>query len=228
MAKRLIFIVYPLEKKEVEFEWNPGFSIVQKRKNIESLHKNAKKIGINKILEISSKSESQLGIQLSAFNLKIRTSKGRFHLENIFQSSKVFENGGPYNDILYLTSKDAKKDERLKSSGKLRYFKFDGEKWDLIPITAFYDYLYFNALLESNIDFDLLLEYEAFSDIEFNHKKSYNCQAEALSKFMNLYKNHKIPKKYFNEKSISKNNFFKLMNYDKKTKDTLNKTYLLF
>lgn len=40
-----------------------------------------------------------------------------YSVECAFQSSKVFENGGAYTDLLYKTSREAK-DERLKKLWK--------------------------------------------------------------------------------------------------------------
>ena len=51
-----------------------------------------------------------LGVKLSAFNLKLNG----YTLENIFQSSKVFSNGGPYRDLMNVAPKEAKRDGRLQ------------------------------------------------------------------------------------------------------------------
>lgn len=63
-------------------------------------------------------------------------------VEPIFQSSKVFEKGGPYKDLLRKTSLEAKKDKRIKESGDLIYFDYDNRRWNLEPKTMFYDYIY--------------------------------------------------------------------------------------
>ncbi|MFR4053058.1 MAG: DUF6977 family protein, partial [Clostridium perfringens] len=79
MAKRSVYRVSNLNKDyveevEVEFKWYSGFSISQKQKSIRSLHNSYSKLYINdKLLEISSKSENDLGVKLSAFNLMIYT-----------------------------------------------------------------------------------------------------------------------------------------------------------
>ena len=56
----------------------------------------------------------------------------------------------------------------------------------LIPKTAFYNWLYINALLENPELAQKVLEYDAFTDIEFNPGKSLNCQAEAAALFVAL------------------------------------------
>jgi hypothetical protein len=175
----------------VDFKWFPGMSVSQKQKSIRSLHESAKiSHGFCSVLEISTKSEIDLGIKLSAFNLMITTRRYNqiFSVESAFQSSKVFEKGGPYIDLLKATSREAKKDMRLRNSGKLTGFRFCGTDWPLEPKTIFYDWLYINAL---NKNEDLLAEianYSAFTDIEFNPDKSINCQAYSAALYVSLQK----------------------------------------
>jgi len=173
----------------IDFVWSAGMAVSQKQKSILSLQTRAIE---NKLcllpLEVSSKSENPLGVSLSAFNLKGSTKKKNqvFTVETLFQSSKVFENGGPYRDLLKASSRDAKKDIRLKDSGRLIEFNFFGEKWPLEPKTAFYDWIYINTLAMNTILADQLCQYDAFTDIEFNPKKSINCQAYSVALFKAL------------------------------------------
>ncbi len=90
---------------------------------------------------------------MSAFNLeKYVPSLGkRIPLECVFQAGKVFENGGPYSDLLNVSSRDAKRDERLRMSGRIISFEFEGNRFPTKPKTLFYDWLYINARIE-NID----------------------------------------------------------------------------
>ena len=152
-------------------------AITQKQKNIKNLHQSIEKSTGDAALEVSTKSMDPIGVQLSAFELKV----GNCYLENIFQSSKKYEYGGPYLDLLNVSPKDAKKDERHKNSGRLISFIQDGIEWPLEPKTAFYDYIYVLAVIEKfgkNLD---LSEYSWFTDIEFNPSKSINCQARAIT-----------------------------------------------
>lgn len=194
MAERLVFIpayqkYHLVEEVTIIFKWHSGFTPIQKRKNIAVLHEAASKKGYSPLLEVSSKSEDKLGRQLSAFNLKIKTNLGLISVESAFQGSKVFEFGGPYTDLYTKSSWEAKKDRRLKESGRLIGFDFMGSKWELVPKTAFYDWLYITALyphreyLEKN-----LFKYKGFTDIEFNHKKSINCQARTCALLVSLMK----------------------------------------
>lgn len=175
-------------RENIEFEFFSGFSDVQKRKCINSLHQEyLKKNPQKRVLEISSKSENELGVKLSAFNLMITAKDGKeFSVESAFQSGKVFENGGPYEDLLYVSSRMAKKDERLKNSGKVIGFRFGGKDFVTEPKTYFYNWLYINALSQNEAIAVQLMEYDVFTDIEFNPQKLINCQAEAAAIYVSL------------------------------------------
>jgi hypothetical protein len=162
----------------------------QSRKSIASLHAAARnQIDVSDVLEISSKSPTELGVALSAFNLMIRTVKHEreFSLECAYQASKVFEHGGPFVDLLNAKSIDAKRDPRLNQHGRLTKFRFFGMDWDLQPRTAFYDWLYINALHKRPDLAKQVLTYRAFSDIAFNPERSINCQAYAAALYVSLY-----------------------------------------
>jgi len=192
MANRPIYIVSSSNHefvtiKMIEFKWFPGMSKSQKQKSIQSLHESAKKeCSISNILEVSSKSEIELGVNLSAFNLMIKTKHREFSVETAFQSSKKFERGGPYLDLLEGTSMQAKKDNRLKQSGNLLEFVFFERRFDLEPRTFFYDWLYINALNKNQELSEQVKSYTAFTDIEFNPKKSINCQAYSVALYQSL------------------------------------------
>ena len=179
MAKRPAWTIEngKIISKDFEFAWNGGFAISQKRKNINALHQAIEDATGQTALEISSKGEVELGNKLSAFKMK---TTGVF-IENVFQASKRYENGGPYLDLLDVAPKDAKRDERHKTSGKLVAFVRNGEDWPLEPKTVFYDYIYVLAVIE-NFGCELdINEYNWFTDIEFNPGKSINCQARAVA-----------------------------------------------
>jgi hypothetical protein len=194
MALRPIFIPEAesigVEERMLDFKWHPGMAASQKKKSIVELHKVANSCGLNNILEISSKSELELGVALSAFNLVITTKKNMnsFTVETAFQGSKVFQRGGPYRDLFGMDSRAAKKDIRIKESGGLIGFKFFSFEFPLIPRTYFYDWLYINALIQNTSLSVAILEYDGFSDIEFNPKKSINCQAHAVALYISLHK----------------------------------------
>lgn len=163
-------------------------SKLQKQKSIRSLHESAREaIGVEKILEISSKSEDDLGVRLSAFNLMLKRGSRFASVEVLFQGSKVFSNGGPFTDIYEKSSREAKRDARLHESGTLTGFHYEGRNWELMPQTLFYDWLYLSALSQNPALAESLLQYEAFTDIEFNPSKSINCQASSAALYKALW-----------------------------------------
>jgi alpha-ketoglutarate-dependent taurine dioxygenase len=166
-------------EKIFSFEWNGGFAVSQKKKNIAGLHASMTENGCGNILEVSSKSDDPLGAALSAFNLRL----DGHYLENVFQSSKVYELGGPYADLLECPPKDAKRDGRHVSSGRLTGFLYNGAMWELKPETAFYDYIYVTAAVNTveRAVLNGIRGYDWFTDIEFNPKKSINCQARSAA-----------------------------------------------
>lgn len=191
MANRPVYLAKNsapyVECVNTEFKFYNGFSMKQKRLSIQSLHDAFLKIYPNKnLLEISSKSENPFGIEISAFNLKFFHNDNLFTVESAYQASKVFENGGPYVDLIDKTSRDAKKDERIKSSGQLMNFNFFDEIFQIEPKSYFYDWLYINALKFNSELAEKILKFDAFTDIEFNPKKSFNCQAKAAAIFIGL------------------------------------------
>ena len=157
------------------------------RKNIQGLHENYLATNPDKkILEISTKSEEELGVKLSAFNLMVHENVS---LESAFQGSKVFKLGGPYTDIIGKPSFYAKSDERLKKSGALIGFSFEGKNFPNEPPTYFYNWFYVSTLATNKDLADELLErkFDAFTDIAFNpNRGKVNCQAEAAAIFVSL------------------------------------------
>ena len=191
MASRPIFHTLPYypfyEEIDVDFVYYSGFSKIQKQKSLNSLQSNyIFKFKNRKIIDISTKSTSDLGVKLSAFNLKVKYKNNYFFVECLFQGSKTFKNGGPYRDLLSKNPKDAKRDKRLKESGELIHFNYFDMIFPLEP--------------------KRILEYDSFSDIEFNPKRSVNCQARAVAIFVGLSKSKKLE-----EAMKSKESFFKVV-----------------
>lgn len=178
-------LVWPVP---VEFAWHPGMSRQQKQKCIDLLHTSAARDHeLASLLEISTKSRDPLGVKLSAFNLMLDLGGAvKMPMEVAFQGSKVFERGGPYADLYGAHTREAKKDDRLKTSGNLVRFESHGRNWPLSPATAFYDWLYLNALRQ-NLDLAAqLLHFRGFTDIEFNPDRSINCQARPTATYVAL------------------------------------------
>lgn len=171
----------------VEFRWHPGMSNSQKRNSIRSLHEAAKRtLGIENPLEVSSRSETSLGRALSAFQLEVDGVEGKARVECLFQGSKVFAGGGPYTDLYASLPAEAKRDPRIRNSGALIGFHFEGVRWPLEPKSVFYDWLYLRGLAGQTSLWPAILEHDGFTDIEFNPMRSINCQARSVALFVAL------------------------------------------
>jgi len=195
MAQRPVFVAVDFvpyaSAWNVEFDYAPGFADVQQRKNIAAIHEGfARRYPDRRVLEISSKSTQEGGRELSAFSLpKFVASLGRsVPVECCYQAAKVFEKTGPHADLLTASPRDAKRDPRLRSGGRIVAFEFEGTRYPTMPRTAFYDYLYVQALLENPGLASTVLAYDAFTDIAFNPQRSENCQARAAALFVGAHR----------------------------------------
>lgn len=216
MAIKMCFAVgstTSFEERLVEFEYVKGMAFSQKQKNVLSFHESiSNKFPSERIIEISTKSNSPLGVKLSAFNLKL----DGFPLECVFQSSKIFEGGVQYKNLLYEEPKIAKQYISENVSLPLVGFKYNGETFDIFPKSMFYDYIYISALLKSNIDLSEIANYDIFTDIEFNEKKQVNCQARACAIYAYMLRQGQVG--YY---MSSKEKFKKLYNTPKSEQLTL-------
>jgi len=211
MSKRMFFIPSVkedcfYEERYVEFKFYTGFALSQKQKSIESMHTEILNLNQGYLpFEVSRKSKDPIGQKLSAFNLMYFHKKENkdIPIENVFQSSKAFEFGGPYSELLYVSPVEAKKCEKLKTSGRLIKFICEDEEWDLLPYSMFYDWIYINALYKNKEVFNELIKYNAFTDIEFNDEKSKNCQARSVAIAVSLYKKGLL-EKYLTDKELFK------------------------
>ena len=184
------------QEQLIEFNWSSGFAEVQKKKNIKALHKAAIEKGHTKILEISTKSDEEVGKKLSAFNLKYRIDGKVFPLESVYQGSKVFKECGPFPEIFEYEPREAKKFIKKKSPDGRNIIKYSlrGKSYPLSPPNAFYDWLYIRSLIDDAEWIEDNLKFDAFTDIEFNPKKQINCQARAFAGYLSLLKSNNLSK----------------------------------
>lgn len=191
MAERSVFVprrggTKLVDEVPFEFDWSSGFAPSQKRKNVRSLHAASVRAGLAPLLEVSSKSECELGLELSAFALPFSVDGIATNVESVYQGSKAFERGGPYTDLYLVPPRAARKDKRLRTSGRLIAFQFEHKDYPLTPTTAFYDWIYMNALYRLPRLRTDLQRFAGFTDIEFNPKRSLNCQARSCATFVSL------------------------------------------
>ena len=93
------------------WQWLGGFSDAQRIRNFKAFYQAIEVEFGGNPLEISSCSDVELGKSLSAFNLEYQG----YPLECVFQSSKEYEHGGPYTDLLGAEPKDSKRIQDIKS-----------------------------------------------------------------------------------------------------------------
>ena len=161
----------PFIEKDVSFEWVKGMSYTQKCKRRDSMYKAISNMNLyymDKVLEVSTKSNKELGVNLSALKLTIPLTSGREEtVENIYQSSKV-----------------------LDENNKIKEFKFHNTIFEKDPYSMYYDYLYMLGLYCHKEYHEELSNYGIFTDIEFNPKKQLNTQARAVAIWNTLYRNN--------------------------------------
>jgi len=178
-----------------QFEWHGGFAFSQKQKNVIALHEALQAADRGaRILEISSKSLQPLGVKLSAFNLTLKIDGVDCTVESVFQASKVFEGGvGPFPENYPLDSREVRHFVQAASEGKrLVAFDWNGTKWPLEPRTGFFFRLYIEALRQNPDLADRLMDYNGFTDIEFNPKRQVNCQAAASAFYISLRRSGRL------------------------------------
>ena len=192
MVRRPVFVPESdkpyVSEISLEFEYFPGSSIQQKQRSIASLHAAyVAQFPSSRVLEVSSRSKRDIGVQLSAFNLMIEhPERGSYSVECAFQASKVFEHGGPFVDLFDVSSRAAKTDRRLRESGELVAFRYCEHEFPLEPKTYFYDWLYASALCRDDKLVEQVMMFDAFTDIEHNPERSINCQARSVAKVVGL------------------------------------------
>ncbi len=197
MASRPIFIpnykgINLVEERFFDFTWSSGFAECQKKKNVAALHAAAKQDGIERILEISSKSNEAVGLRLSAFSLKIEIDGTEYPLESVYQGSKLFEKCGPFPNIFCYEPRQAKRYVRTLDQGHLLGFELLSVRYPLIPKNAFYDWLYIRALAKHVDWITKNVSYDAYTDIEFNPQRQVNCQARAFAEYKSLAARSKL------------------------------------
>ena len=195
-ATRMAFICKDdkLYFKYYTFDYFGGFAISQKRKNISSFHNVINQDGIDNILEVSRRNENELGVRLSAFNLIITLDNIQYPVECLYQSSKVFGNIR-YEECKNMKPYEAKKfiKEKVdKDKLALSHFDFNNKIFPLDPKSLFYDYLYIYALNQNQDLAIKILDFDCYTDIEFNHCKQFASQARSCALYKYLYNNKLI------------------------------------
>jgi type I restriction enzyme M protein len=203
VAKRCAYrFLAPSEDRDIplfeevvqDFSWTSGRSMVAKRQQIKSLHAAlAERFPLDSILEISTKSPNQIGVLLSAFNLRLPGAHGGIPLESAYQAAKVFRISGS-DAVLHLKHLELEGPHEAKRAAAefrredLLHFRYEGEVWPAHVHSLFYDYLFWIGVNASESLLAKLSTYECFTDIEFNKTKSgfqagksFNTQARSAA-----------------------------------------------
>lgn len=158
MAVRMVYFPnneYPFYKEmPVEFEWVPELNLKRKQMNVTNLHNKIHSVFPDfKVLEISSKSMQDKGIELSALNLKkfIPSIGKDVSVENVYQGSKVYSDCTDLTDLYFVEPIKAKKDPRIASKKCPDYYLLDNKRFDVDNHGTFYNTVYLQAL-EQNED----------------------------------------------------------------------------
>lgn len=212
------------EEKLVEFEWFSGMSWQQHQKSSLSMLAVLEEQG-HTPAEISRRStDRDFGVQLSAFNLKLNSvnvenifqaykkfNDGGPYLDLLNVDPKSAKNDcriqSSDSKKPCLTHKiDFKNKEFYENEDICRFckkrlnrtligFSSKNTNWGLEPKSMFYDALYISALLQNQHLTSQLVQYDAFTDIEFNQKIPYsnnkgpfNCQARSCAIYVTLKK----------------------------------------
>ncbi|MBK8662908.1 MAG: hypothetical protein IPN18_14370 [Ignavibacteriales bacterium] len=130
MAKRLLFsaikdgMTFVVTRREIEFEWVGGFAQSQKAKRVVKFREKLSPEIQTKYLEVSSGSDIEFGKRLSAFNLRFSSGELKdYTVESVYQGSKIFLSGGPYQELYDKPSIVSKKDTRVRTKEPLTGFR---------------------------------------------------------------------------------------------------------
>lgn len=179
---------YPYVKEiSVTFPWSNG----SKHQNIQAILDAFHDVYPDvPALEVSLASPQPEGIGVAAMELPLHLA----FLEQdapvgvLYEASKVFENGGPYPDLLQCPRQKLLKDPRLQKSGRCVAFRLGEAEYPAEPYPyAFFNWLYGCALRQDAEKARSILRYDAFSDLDLgSSKKDRNSPARAAAVYAGL------------------------------------------
>ncbi|QDH13284.1 hypothetical protein E3E12_02650 [Formicincola oecophyllae] len=189
------FLVRPVV---LSFEWQGWQSPEEKRANVAALHKVAREQGIERILEISTKSPDPLGAVLSPFNLRCWVESAMGLLETSFESlwngSKLYEGKGPFGtgpfpELYQMAPWESLKDQRnsARVNGLPCGVEVEGRRY---PVVAGYDYLYclVAAPALTGPQWRALESCQGFTEITLAPEASLTCQAGTVALMLALHR----------------------------------------
>ena len=191
MAVRKIYLSipeYPYAKEiSVTFPWANGSRHQNVQAVLDTFHDVYPEVPA---LEVSLASLQPEGIHAAAMKLPLHLagSGQDVPVGIVYEASKVFENGGPYADLLQCSRQKVLKDARLQQSGKCVGYRLEDMEYPAEPHPyAFFNWLYACALHQNHEKTDSILKFGAFSDLELGStKKDRNSPARAAAVYAGL------------------------------------------
>lgn len=184
-----------IEERTYNFEWFMGCSIAQLRRSIRSLHSEIRKSGYDKVIEVSTKSEDEIGRKLSPFNLMVSINGERLPVESYYHGSKVFDDSGVNVRLTECEHmKPCKTKQFVRETVKERNLKLVGfetndKKFELSSKGMCFDYLYILGLTQNEDLADYIMKKDVFTDLMFKREKGIGCQARSCALYKYLRTN---------------------------------------
>ena len=191
MAIRKVYLSlpeYPYVKEiPVTFPWANG----SKQQNIQAVQDAFHDVYPDiPALEVSLASAQPEGVEAAAMKLPFRLASADRQLPVgiVYEASRVFENGGPYPDLLEASPQKVRKDARLQQSGRCIAYGLEGAEYPAEPNPyAFFNWLYGCALQQVPERAGEILKYRAFTDLELGStQKDRNSPARAAAVYAGL------------------------------------------
>lgn len=151
-------------------------------------HERAGAPGNLRVLEISSRSDEEIGRSLSAMRLPAARSddERRLPVESIYQAAKCYGEQGP-GEALSNGFNAKRHDRERRRAGGLTGFEHGGTFWPTGSGSAFYDQLWIKAAADGGNELTGRLEgYDGFSDQFHRPGQSVACQARAAAILVGL------------------------------------------
>ena len=194
MASRPVFVPdtdpdHPklVHEHEVDFQWQPGRSLKQKKANIAKLHAAAVRRNLVPLMEVSPESDDPLGASICVSNLAVEDERSYLlPLNAIYHGSMVFSGGGPFIDLYGKSEKEIARDQRLTGSGEHAGFRFMDLEWGTKSGTMFYDWLVIHAIHRYQKLRSGIRGFKGFTDIDCLSQGKTVCHARSCALYVAL------------------------------------------
>lgn len=191
MAVRKVYLPlteYPYAKEvSITFPWSNGSKQQNVQAVLDTFHDVYPEVPA---LEVSLASAQPEGIGAAAMKLPFRlgSSEQEAPVGIVYEASKVFENGGPYPDLLQCSHQKVLKDARLQKSGRCTGYRLEDTVFPAEPYPyAFFNWLYGCALRQNPDQAEAILKFGAFTDLTLgSSKKDRNSPARAAAVYAGL------------------------------------------